>query len=128
MIFKIAAGGVIAVILATTLRGHNKEMSLVLSLAACVILVLGGLQMFQTALDYIRKMQQAAKIETAVLTPVLKVCGIGVLTQVCALFCCQAGDGAVGKIIELCGGAAAVCAMMPLLDAVLELIGELLGG
>lgn len=115
-------------ILVTALRTQNRELSLVLSLAACVVLILSGMQLFRTAVDYLEEMRQAADIESTVLSPLIKVCGVGVLTQVCTLFCQEADEDAVGKVVELCGGAAAVCAMLPLLDAVLELIRGLMGG
>lgn len=127
-IYKIAAGSVCTVIIITTLRSHNKEISLVLSIAVCVLLSVSGLQMFRTVIDYVKKISGDAQLKSVQLSPLIKVCGISTLVQITASFCTEAGENAVGKIVELCGGVAAVCAMLPLLDSVLNLIKNLLGG
>lgn len=128
IIYKIAAGSISAVIIITTLRSQNKEIALVLSLAACAVLALGGIKLFQTAVEYLDEMRGIAQIKSAELSPLIKVCGISALVQISATFCREAGESAVGKMVELCGGVAAVCAMLPLLNSVLKLIQDLLGG
>lgn len=128
IIYKIVAGSVSAVIIITTLRSQNKEIALVLSLAVCTVLTLAGMQLFQTAVDYLDEMRGIAQIKSAELSPLIKVCGISALVQISAAFCTEAGETAVGKIVELCGSVAAVCAMLPLLDSVLKLVQDILGG
>ncbi len=127
-ILKIAAGSVISVILMVTLRKRNSELSLALSLLVCAVLFLCGLQSFRVIWNYLTDLGNTAEIITPLFGNVMKVCGISILTHITMTFCQEAGEAAVGKVVELCGGAAAVCAMMPMLDAIVSLTEDLLGG
>ena len=52
----------------------------------------------------------------------------GILTQLASTVCADAGENAVAKTVELCGGALAVCVALPLMEAVLELLQTMGGG
>ena len=123
---KIAAGGIISVILATTLRGHSRELSAVFSIAACVVLAVSGLTMFRTVVSYLRGLQEMTGVKSALLKPVLNVCGIGLLSRLCASFCREAGEGTIASVITLCGNLAAICAGFPLMDAVQSIVRDFL--
>lgn len=125
---KIAAGSVISVIMMVTLRKRNSELSMALSLLVCAILLLSGMQSFRLVWNYLNDVGNATGIVTPLFGTALKVCGICILTQIAGTFCQEAGEAAVGKVVELCGGAASICAMMPMLDAVVSLMKDLLGG
>ena len=51
---------------------------------------------------------------------------IGILTQITASVCADAGQTALSKLVELGGGLLALCAAGPLLRAMLALVEELL--
>ena len=125
-IWKIFAGAIISVILATTLRGIRKEISIPFSLVVCSILAICGLKMSKSAFHYLQDLQELAGIESALLKPVLNVCGIGLATHLCATFCQEAGERTVGKIVSLCGNIAAVCTSIPLLEILQSMIREFL--
>ena len=125
---KIAVCSMISVILLTALKSQNKELSTVLSLAAGTVLLLCGMQLFQSVFSYLHDLRESAGLSSTIFTPLLKACGTVVLMQISVAFCTEAGESAVGKIVELCGGAAAICAMLPLVDAVTELVRGLMGG
>ena len=126
LFLKIAAGAIISVILATTLRGRSKELSAAFSILACTVLALSGLSMFRTAASYLQSLRELANIDSALLTPVLTVCAIGLLSRLCVSFCQEAGEGAIGNIVSLCGNLAAVCDSLPLLDTVHTLVRDFL--
>lgn len=127
-VIKVAAGSIAAVIIITTLRSHNKEMALVLSIVACVVVAIAGITMLNTAMSYVEKIQEVSQMKSSVLAPLFKVCAITTLTQFTATFCQEAGVSSVGKIVEMCGGVASLCAIMPLCDSALKLVESLLGG
>ena len=125
-LWKILAGAMISVVLATTLRGNSKEFASIFTIAASIVLITSGITIFRTALKYTQSLQDLADMEGALLKPVLNVCGIGLATHLCASFCQEAGEGTIGKIVSLCGNVAAVCVSIPLLDAVQSMIREFL--
>lgn len=128
LILKISAVGIVAAILATTVRSQNKELALLVSIAACIILCVAGTDSLKNLKEYLEKLQQAAGIQDGVILPVTKACAICALTYVCGIFCKDAGEDAVGKIVLLCGNAAAVCAVIPLMDLVWASVSDFLGG
>ena len=123
---KIAACGVIAAIMITTLRSHSREAALLLSLAACAILLAAGLEPLQQDLDFLRRLGNDAGLLPAVAAPIFKVSAIGLLSCMGTTFCEDAGEKSLARIIELCGGAAAIAAALPIFETALELTRELM--
>ena len=69
---------------------------------------------------------QQASISDALLTPMLKVLGIEVVTNLAAHICKDAGEGGIASTVELAGAICALYASIPVIQAVLILIEELL--
>lgn len=126
--WKIAVGGVAAAILASTLRSYNREMALATALAACAVLAAAGIGMLRDVRIRMDELSLAAGISGELLSPLLRVCAVELATRIAKTFCGQAGEETLGNVVELCGGLAALCASLPLLDAVLAVARELLGG
>ena len=126
--YKIAVCGVISAILAAVIKQQRKEIALGLSLAACAVLLLCGVSAIKSVISVVGNLRDSAGLNSSVVNPLLKVCGICVLSQVSSTFCVEAGEGSIGKVIELCGGVSSVCAMLPLVDSILELVQGMLGG
>jgi len=128
IIFKIAAGGIITVLLTAAIKSHNKELALALTLASCAIMLFPGLQMLGSIRDFVSQLREEIGLESAVLTPLVRVCAIGLVTQLSAYFCQDAGEVMIARVLELCGSIAAVCATLPLLRLVLDMLKGFLGG
>ncbi len=75
--------------------------------------------------------REAAVLHGALLrcfSPLLKTVAIAILGQVAGAFCQDAGQGALGKMVELCGTVLCLCTGLPLATMLLELLQELGGG
>ena len=125
---KLAACGIIAVILSVQLKNRSREMSFLISLTACTVILFTGLAMFSPLADFMNRLSKAAEIDHATLGVLKHVCAVMVLTNMVSSFCRDAGENGVGQAIEFCGSLAAAGCALPLLDAVLENISGLLGG
>ena len=126
-IFKIFAGAIVAVILVTALKQQNRELSLVLTLAACALILVPGMRLLKGIVDFVEELRISSGVERTVIASLLKICGIGLLTRLTALFCNDAGQSAVASAVELCGNIASVAVMLPVLQAVLSKLQGLLG-
>ncbi len=122
ILLKLIAGAFIAVLLTATLRQWNREVALLVSLAACVIFLLPAVERFQTVFTYVEQLRSTIGLESSLFTPVLQVCGIGFLTQIAVHFCSDAGEHALGHVLEICGTVVSLCAMLPLLETVFNLL------
>ena len=62
------------------------------------------------------------------MTILWKVAGISLITELAETVCADAGESALGRMLRLCGAAAALYTALPLFSAVLELLEKLMGG
>ena len=74
------------------------------------------------------ELRQLAGLEPALLQPLLRTVGIGLLTQLTASVCADAGESTVARLIELCGSVLGIYTALPLLEAVLSLLRTMLEG
>lgn len=125
---KATVIGIVTVLLAAMLRKYSKELGILLTLAACVLLGLLLVQFAQPLVDFLAKLRNIAGLDKSVTEPIMKTIGIGLITQIGATVCADAGENAIAKLIEVCGGVLALYVSLPLLEAVLSMIDTISGG
>lgn len=128
LLIQAAVLGLLAVLLASLLKRYSREMALLLSLAACVFLALLLLQIARPVVEFMKRLRNLAGLDKSLMEPLLKTLGIALLTQICATICADAGEHAIGNLIEACGGLLAVYVSIPLLEAVLDMVESMVGG
>ena len=128
VLLKIAALGILTALLVTVLKKQSPESALLLSLSACILIALVVLDALKPLLRFFQTLQKQTQLEDGMLAPVAKAVGIGLLTQMSSTVCADAGQGAIARLIELCGGILTLSVALPLFEAVLELIGNIGGG
>ena len=123
---KLTALALTAALLALVVKKQSPELALTLTLCACAlgaILLLNG---FRPVLDLARSLAKRAELEEGLTAPLWKCLGLGLLTELASAVCSDAGQTALAKLVELGGGLLCVAVSLPLLQAVLALIEELL--
>ena len=125
---KIAVLGVSAAIAATVLKKQAGESAMLLSIAACILIALLLLQIVEPILDFVQELRALTGLDGALMTPVLKAVGIGLLTQIASNVCADAGQGAIAKLVELSGSVLALYVSLPLFRAVIQMIQTMGGG
>ncbi len=125
---KIAGIALAAGSFCVILRDHQRPAAMALSLAASIGVLLLGLSALAPVVDVLREIKALSGISGAITGPVLKVTGIGLLTRVTGGICSDAGEGTLGRAVELSGALLCLYASLPLLLGLLELVEKLLGG
>lgn len=125
---KAAAIALVTVVLTALLKKQSKELALLLTLAACMLIGVFLVQLAEPLVDFLSKLRNLAGLDKSLMTPLLKTIGIGLLTQISANVCNDAGESAIAKLIEICGGVLALYVGLPLLEAVLDLMEQMSGG
>ncbi len=125
---RISSLAVVAAVLCLVVRQREKPLALLLSLAACAAVLLLGLRFFSPVLSMVERLRDLSGLNEAVTAPLLKVTGIGLLTQVAGSVCEDAEERTLAKAVESGGSVLSVYAALPLLSAALELLEEMLGG
>lgn len=126
--FLQACGGVlIAVILILTLGGHGKEMGSLLGLFVCCMVILLALRYLQPVLDLIRQLQGIGDLDYTMIGILLKVVGIGLISEIAALICADAGNAALGKTLQLLSASVILWLSIPLFEELTALLQRILG-
>ena len=123
---RLAAAALVGLILTLVVGRQSKDLGLLLSLAVCVLLGLGGMEFLEPVTELIAELQRLGELDSGAVSILLKCAGIGILSELAGLLCADAGEGALGRALQLCSNAAILWLSLPLLRQVLTMLGEVL--
>lgn len=123
---KIAAIAVSTALCAVVVKKQAPEFGVVLGLLAGAIILLASVPALKSIKELMESLADTAGVSPAVLAPVIKTVGISIITKIAAEICRDAKEGGIAAFVEMAGAAAALLVCVPLLEAVLSMIGELL--
>ena len=121
-----AAVVLIGLILSRVLGKQSKDMSLLLTLAVCVLVCLGALEFLEPVTELIRELRRLGGLDSEAISTLLKAAGIGMLSELAGLLCADAGENALGKVLQILSNAAILWLSIPLFRQVIGMIGEVL--
>ena len=124
--FRLVGGVLIAVVLGVTLSRQSQDITLVLSVGVCCMVVMAAAVFLTPVMDLIRRLQQLAQLEEGALNTVLKAVGIGLVGEIAALVCGDAGNAALSKAVQVATASAVLWLSVPLMEELLVLIREVL--
>lgn len=119
-VVTIAITGIVAVLLAVSLKGMKGEYGTYLVMAAGFFIFFYGMGKLTTILDTMKEIQTYIKINSIYLTTLIKMIGITYIAEFAAGICKDAGYGAVGTQIEIFGKLSVLAVSMPILLALIE--------
>ena len=127
LFWKAAAGILIAVILGLILGKQEQDIGLMLSMAVCAMAVIITLHYLEPVLDMLRQLETLGDLGGDMLSVLLKAVGIGLVAEIAGMICADAGNTALGKAMQILGSAAVLWLSIPIVNAFLTLIQEILG-
>lgn len=125
---KISALCLVGSMTALLLKKDKQEISVVVVLLCCITAVFLSAEFLKPVLSFAEELESIVGLERAIVLPVIKAVGIGILTELVAAFCQEAGQTALCKTAELCGTFLAAYTALPLARSVLQTIKSLIGG
>lgn len=125
--WKAAAGVLIAVVLDLALGKQEKDISLLLSLAACCMAAVVAVSYLEPVLEFLEELNALREMQDGFLGILLKAVGISLVSEVAGMICNDSGNGALGKILQLLGSAVILYLSIPIFNALMTLIREMLG-
>ncbi len=125
--FQTVAGVLLTIILALVVGRQNKDVSLLLVLAVCaMVLVLAG-QYLEPVINFLNSLQSLISLDGEWISVMLKAVGIGLTAQIASLLCADSGNGALARAVEILAVGAILWLSLPLMTALMELIQKVLG-
>lgn len=125
---KATAGVLIAIVLGLTLAKHGKDVSTLLTIAVCCMVVTAAVTYLSPVVDFFDRLASIGRLDSDMLTILLKASGIGLLAEVTGLICSDAGNAALGKTLQIFASAVILWMSIPLLTSLIDLVEEILGG
>lgn len=125
LFLKAASAVLIALILIQTVQ--QKELSLALSMAAAVMVGLLMISYLEPVISFLKELEALGDLKGNTLEILLKITGIGILTQITVSLCKDSGNSSVGQALMLLGTCVILWLALPMFQTVLKLIEMLLG-
>jgi stage III sporulation protein AD len=91
------------------------------------LLIVSAASYLQPVIDFVMRIKRKADLDSDALNIILKAVGVGVLTEIVGMICCDAGFTALDKAIKFVSSVVVLWLSIPLFDALLELLETILG-
>lgn len=112
----------VALIFGLFLRQHNKTVSLILIIFACIAVFLESVSYLTDIIDTLSGMVSGLEETSAYLKIMFKVLGIALITQIISDLCRDCGESALAGQTEVAAKIFIVALILPLLQAVVKVI------
>lgn len=125
-IIKIVGIGFIGVLVSTLLKKSNPEFSLIITTATGMILLVLILSSMTEAITSFDELVNKTGVDSALFSGVLKIIGIGYLTEYSSTLCADYGANSIGNKIQLGGKIAIFLMSLPIIKGLVSQVIALL--
>ena len=125
--WKAAAIVLITVILGLAVGKQEKDIAALLTMTGCCLLGIFAVSYLEPVLDLLRELESVGQLQSGMLGILLKAVGIALTAEIAGMICADAGNGSLGKTLQLLGSAVILYLSIPIFQAFLTLIREILG-
>ena len=127
-ILKACAVVLVSTILYLIIAPKSKDLASVLCAAACCLIVIGAASYLEPVLDLLDQFQKLGDLDGTFLEILLKATGIGLLVELCSLFCSDLGNNALGKTLQISASAVILWLALPLFSELLSILTDIMEG
>ena len=125
---KAVAVALITAVIGLVLAKQSKDTALLLTILACGLILISAMGYLRTVKDFLATLEALIGLEGDHFRILIKIVGIGLLGEVAAMICADAGNGSLGKSLQILATVLILCLSIPLLQQLLELIRGILEG
>ena len=124
---KTSALALVVSVLYQMVSGRNKEFGILLLALGCCLVLITAISYIEPVFAFIGKLQAVGNLNTEMLEILLKSVGIGILSEITVLVCCDMGNASMGKTLQILSMAVILWLSLPLFSSLLDLMGKILG-
>ena len=125
---QAAALALVGAVLALVLQKQSKELAVLLTIGCSAMILTLCARFLEPVVDFVTQLRLLGNLDGEMVSILLKTVGVGILAELAAAVCEDAGEGTLGKMTRICGSAAAIYMALPLMTAVLDMVSGLLEG
>ena len=126
--FQAAAMVLVASVLGLVLAKQGKEMTAMLTIGVCCMVMIAAVAFLKPILDLLRQLEVLGKLNSEMVQILFKVVGIGLVSEIAGMICADAGSASMGKALQILGSAVMLWLSIPVFQTLLELIQRIIGG
>lgn len=118
----------ILVILCLLISSRDKSYGSLLVMAGCAMMLILGLSYLSPVVAFLQDLQALGNLQPELVKILLKVAGIGILTEITTLVCTDSGNNALGQSLRILSAGVILWLALPVFQALLDLIRSVLEG
>lgn len=105
----------------------RQDIALILGLMASVMVGLLLMHYLEPVIEFLDQLHKIGDIQGNMLGILMKILGIGILTELTDMVCKDAGNASLGKAMQLLGTAVILWLALPIFRTLIQLIQKILG-
>lgn len=126
-IFRIIGVGMVGLFATVILKEVKPEFAVVASVVTGIALLYFVIEPFSSAIGVFRSIADQANLDASLVGGVVKIIGVGYLTEFSASLCEDYGVSSVGKKMQFAGKILILTLSLPMITSIFRSIGALLG-
>lgn len=127
LFLKTAAIILLAVVLGLTLAKQEKDLSLLMVMTVCCVAATTAMHYIKEILTFLEKLADIGHLNSDILNILLKSVGIGLLAEISANICSDAGNATLGRVLQMVSSVVILWLSLPLFSELIKLAEEILG-
>lgn len=126
LLIKCTALALFSAISALLIRRINPELSLAISAAAAVVILLSAAMLLRELTDSMKELEHVFGSQIVQARPILKCLGIALISKFGSDLCKDASQSALAAAVETAGSLCAAAVAMPMILTLMTTIGGML--
>mgnify|MGYP000903219826 CR=1 FL=1 len=124
-ILKVIGVGITGAIIANFIRNGKEEFTIFVTMATGIIILIYIMQSLGDVIIAFNKITDASGIDDKLFGCILKIIGIGYVTEYSASICSDFNYSSLGTKIQLAGKISIFLMALPIITSLIELIGRI---
>lgn len=126
VIFKIIGLALVIVVAVIVVKQTKPELALLVGLAGSVVMFFYIIDMLEQAFGVFSFILESTKLDAELFVVLLKIVGIGYLTEFAANICNDSGNSSVASKIMLAGKLAIFILAIPIIKNIIEILASIM--
>ena len=125
-IIQIVSLALVATILIIILKQYRPEFSILISLVACIFIVIFAFEKIQLIINMLNDLVAASGINKTFFEILIKITGIAYIVELASNLCSDAGEKAIASKVEFAGKVLIITMSVPIITTLIETITEVI--
>lgn len=125
-IVKIVCVGIVTTIAYLLVKEVKSDFAIFIALSGSIIMIMLIVGQVSTVVGYFNEIVQKTGIDKTIYYTILKIIGVGYLTEFAANICTDSGVASVGNKIILGGKIVILCLSLPIITSLIDIIISIL--